>query len=87
MKPVALIAKLIENSSQRGEILYEPFSGSGTAIVAAEQTGRRCNAIELEPVYVDVAVRRWQSATGKQALLADDGRTFDEIARDRGVKA
>ena len=59
---------------------YEPFSGSGTTIIAAEQTGRSCYAMELSPQYVDVAVRRWQNFTGKQAVHADTGKTFDETA-------
>ncbi len=80
MKPVPLIAHLVENSSAKGELLYEPFSGSGTTIIACEQTGRACYAMELSPHYVDVAVRRWQDFTGQQATLEATGQTFDVVA-------
>ena len=80
-KPVKLWEWFIGRLSfKSGEIFYEPFSGSGTTIIAAEQTGRRCYAMELSPNYVDVAVRRWQQYTGKQAVHADTGKTFDETA-------
>ena len=59
----------ILNNSKRGDFVYEPFSGSGTTIIAAEQTGRKCLAVELNPVYVDVAVRRWENFSGKKAVL------------------
>ena len=67
--------------------MYEPFSGSGTTIIAAEQTGRSCHAIELSPAYVDVAVQRWQAFTGKPALLEDKGRSYDEVAAERSALA
>ena len=76
MKPVPLIEKLIANSSRNGGLLYEPFSGSGTTIIAAEQTGRRCYAMELSPQYVDVAIRRWQEFTGQHAVHAITGEDF-----------
>ena len=82
MKPVPLIERLIENSSKRGDLLYEPFSGSGTAIIAAEQTGRRCYAMELSPQYVDVAVKRWQRLSGKVAILEADGAEFPQDLPD-----
>lgn len=75
MKPVPLIARLMTDGSKKDAIVYEPFSGSGTAIVAAEQTGRKCRAIELDPAYVDVAIRRWQQLTGGEAVR-QDGLTF-----------
>ena len=68
-KPVALWARLVQNHIREGMIVYEPFSGSGTTIMAAEQTGRRCFAIELEPLYVDTCVSRWESITGEKAVL------------------
>jgi DNA modification methylase len=83
-KPVECMRRPIENNSSPGQAVYEPFSGSGTTIIAAEMTGRSCHAIELSPAYVDVAVRRWQDFAGKQATLDGDGRTFDEIAAKRG---
>lgn len=65
----------IQNCSP-GQAVYEPFSGSGTTIIAAEMTGRSCHAIELNPAYVDVAVKRWQDFTGKQAILESTGEIF-----------
>ena len=73
----------IENNSLPGQAVYEPFSGSGTTIIAAQMTGRACHACEIEPCYVDVAVRRWQAFTGLDAVLDRDGRTFDVNAADR----
>jgi len=82
-KPVECMKRPIENNSSAGQAVYEPFSGSGTTIIAGEMTGRSIHAIELNPAYVDVAVKRWQQFTGKQATLENDGRTFDEINAER----
>ncbi len=79
MKPVELFARAIANSSEPGSIVIEPFSGSGTAILAAEQLGRRCFAIELSPAFVDVALERWSKLTGAQPILAATGETFDAL--------
>lgn len=78
-KPVECMRRPIENNSSPGQAVYEPFSGSGTTMVACEQTGRACRAIELDPRYVDVAVKRWQAFTGEAAVLDGDGSTFDEL--------
>lgn len=78
-KPVECMKRPIENNSQPGDAVYEPFSGSGTTIIAGEMSGRRIFAIELNPAYVDVAVERWQNFTGKQATLESSGKTFDEV--------
>jgi DNA modification methylase len=78
-KPVECMKRPIENNSSPGQAVYEPFSGSGTTIIAAEMTGRACHAIELSPQYVDVAVRRWQAFTGQVARLGSDGRTFAQV--------
>jgi len=67
MKPVALVARAILNSSQTGEIVLDPFGGSGTTLIAAEQTGRRAYLMELDPKYADVIVRRWEEFTGRRA--------------------
>lgn len=75
-KPIECMRRPIENNSRPGDAVYEPFSGSGTTIIAAEQTGRRCYAMELSPQYVDVAVRRWQQFTGKTAVLESTGQPF-----------
>ena len=82
-KPVECMKRPIENNSSPGQAVYEPFSGSGTTIIAAEMTGRHCHAVELSPAYVDVAVKRWQDFTGQQATLEGDGRSFDEVAGER----
>ena len=82
-KPVDAMKRPVENNSAPGDAIYEPFLGSGTTMIAAEMTGRICYAIEVEPRYVDVAVRRWQEFTGKQAVLEATGQTWDEITEER----
>jgi DNA modification methylase len=82
-KPVECMRRPIENNSNPGQAVYEPFSGSGTTIIAGEMTGRHVYAIELNPPYVDVAVTRWQKFAGKVATLEGDGRTFAEVAEAR----
>jgi len=82
-KPVECMKRPIENNSSPGQAVYEPFSGSGTTIIAGEMTGRSVHAIELNPAYVDVAVKRWQDFTGEAATLDGDGRTFAEIEAER----
>lgn len=67
MKPVELVARGIHNSSLKGGIVYDPFLGSGTTLIAAEQLGRKCYGIEISPLYCDVIVQRWEKFTGKQA--------------------
>lgn len=86
-KPVECMRRPIVNNSKLGESVYEPFSGSGTTIIAAHVAGRRCFAMELNPLYVDVAVRRWQEFTGGIAVLENDGHTFPEVAAERGSRA
>jgi DNA modification methylase len=76
----------IENNSSPGQALYEPFSDSGTTLIAAEMTGRSCHAIELNPAYVDVAILRWQAFTGQQATL-ETGGSYDEVRTMRGAGA
>ena len=66
----------ILNNSSPGQAVYEPFLGSGTTLIAAETVGRVCLALEIDPLFVDVAVRRWQSFTGKEATLLQTGETF-----------
>jgi DNA modification methylase len=84
-KPVECMRRPIENNSSPGQAVYEPFSGSGTTIIAAEMSGRACHAIELSPTYVDVAIKRWQDFTGQQAMFEGDGRPFQEIQEARRV--
>ena len=82
-KPVELRRRSILNHLRRGELVYDPFLGSGTTLAAAELNERVCFGIELDPKYVDVVVPRWQQLTSKQATLDGDGRTFDVIAPER----
>ena len=86
-KPVECMRRPILNNSAPGQAIYEPFSGSGTTLIAAETTGRICLAIELDPAYVDVAVLRWQAFTGRQARLEGSGESFGEIAIAREAMA
>ena len=80
-KPVECMKRPVENNSSPGQAVYEPFSGSGTTIIAGEMTGRSVHAIELDPAYVDVATQRWQAFTGQQAVL--DGKPFADVATER----
>src|SRR5207244_5275702 len=86
VKPVALVADALMDCSARGEIVLDAFLGSGTTLIAAERTGRICRGLELDPVYVDTAVRRWQRATCERARHAEDGARVDELA-DRAQAA
>jgi DNA modification methylase len=79
VKPVALIADLIRDCSRRNGIILDPFGGSGTTILAAERTGRIARVVELDPLYVDVAIRRWQNITGLSAQHTKTGRTFADV--------
>jgi len=82
-KPVELMRRPILNHLKRGELVYDPFLGSGTTLAAAELTERACVGIELDPKYVDVIVQRWQTLAGKKATLDGDGGAFEEIAEER----
>jgi len=83
-KPVECMKRPIENNSSPGQAVYEPFSGSGTTIIAGEMTGRCVYAIELNPAYVDMAVTRWQNFTGQTATLEATGQTFEALQAERG---
>jgi len=84
-KPVEAMRRPVVNNSERGDLIYEPFCGSGTTMIAAETVGRACLAMELDPGYCDVIVRRWQEFTGKPAVLDGEDRAFMDIAGLRGV--
>jgi DNA modification methylase len=86
-KPVDVFAIPMRQHTRPGDVCFEPFSGSGSQIIAGEATGRRVYAIEISPQYIDVAVKRWQTASGNKATLDGDGRTFDELASERLPKA
>lgn len=79
VKPVALIADAMRDCSRRRSIVLDSFCGSGSTIMAAEQIGRRAFCIEIDPRYVDVAIRRWQRFTGRDAILERTAQTFDEV--------
>lgn len=80
VKPVALMADLILDSTKRGDLALDPFLGSGSTLIAAHKVGRRCRGIELDPAYVDTIIRRWQRWSGEQARRSD-GAIFDDVAR------
>jgi len=82
-KPVALMRRPILNHLRRGELVYDPFLGSGTTLAAAELTERVCYGLELDPKYCDVIVKRWQQLTGKEAILDGTKLTFDDVAAER----
>jgi DNA modification methylase len=86
-KPIALIADLIRDCSKRNGLILDPFGGSGTTILAAERTGRIARLIELDPLYVDVACRRWEKITGVPARHATSGLSFEQVAAERGVNS
>lgn len=78
MKPVSLVERFIINSSCRGDVVLDPFGGSGSTLIACEKLGRKCRTIELDPRFADVIIRRWQDYSGEDAVHADDGSTFRE---------
>jgi DNA modification methylase len=79
VKPVAMVADAILDCSARGDIVLDPFLGSGTTLLAAERVGRVCRGMEIDPLYVDAAVRRWQRYTGEAAAYAVTGQRFDDV--------
>ena len=87
MKPVELVARALRLSSSRDSVVLDPFLGSGTTLVAAEDTGRTCLGLEIDPRYVDVIVRRWEELTGKDAVLEGIGESFSKVAVARGRQA
>jgi DNA modification methylase len=84
VKPTALVIDAVKDCSRRGDIVLDAFSGSGTTIIAAQKCRRKARALELDPLYVDVAIRRWQAFTGEAARLVITGETFAEIEDRRG---
>lgn len=86
VKPVAMVADALLDCSARGEIVLDPFLGSGTTLMAAQRVGRVCCGIEIDPVYVDIAIRRWQNHTGERAMHVRSDRPFDEIATSKATK-
>jgi DNA modification methylase len=84
-KPIECMKRPIENNSQPGDAVYDPFLGSGTTLIAAEMTGRRCYGIEISPAYCDVTIRRWQQCTGRKATIC--GVPYDDIVAQRSPAA
>lgn len=92
-KPVALLMQLIQAASKRGDPVIDPFAGSGSTLIACQRTGRNCSAIELDPFYCDVSIRRWQRLTGRHAILwmgeddsAPHGSRFNDLAADPSLR-
>jgi DNA modification methylase len=85
VKPIALVAEAIKDCSSRGEIVLDPFGGSGTTLMAAEKTGRLARLMEFDPAYCDTILRRSERVTGKQATLSATGMSFEEAAQERGA--
>jgi DNA modification methylase len=83
-KPVALIADAIKDCTARGELVIDPFLGSGTTVIAAERSGRRCCGLELDPLYVDTIIRRWQRQTKLEAIHVNTGEPFNSRDKGRG---
>ena len=85
MKPVALVERAIRNSSRRGDLVLDLFGGAGSTLIAADKAGRQARLMELDPVYVDVIVQRWERYTGQHAGLAGSGQSFQDLAGERQV--
>jgi DNA modification methylase len=85
-KPVALVERAILNSSGPGDVIVDLFGGSGSTLIACHRRARKCRLMEIDPLYADVIVRRWEAYTGQRAALSSDGRSFKEVADQRGQK-
>ena len=86
VKPVGMIADAIKDVSKRGDIILDVFGGSGSTLIAAHKTGRRGYLIELDPIYVDTIIRRWQVYAKDDAILIETGQTFDEVSASTRVR-
>ena len=87
VKPVAMLAEAIRDVTRRGDVVLDPFAGSGSTLIAAEKTGRQARCIEYEPRYCDVIVRRWQAYTGKMATFEGTDLTFEDFEGARSSAA
>jgi hypothetical protein len=83
VKPVAMVADALKDTSRPGGLVLDAFCGSGTILIAAQKTGRRVRAIEIDPLYCDVAISRWQTFAKDDVILAETGETFDEVPARR----
>ena len=87
VKPTAMLEDALLDLTNRGDIVIDPFLGSGSTLIAAEATGRVCRGVELDPLYVDVIARRYEAATGNQAVLVETGEPLDVLAARRATEA
>ena len=87
VKPLPLVVDAIKDCTARGDVVLDTFCGYGTTLIAAERTGRTCIGVELDPRYVDAAIRRWQRFTKRDAILDGTSCTFDELAKRRNRRA
>jgi DNA modification methylase len=87
VKPTAMLEDALLDLTNRGDIVIDPFLGSGSSLIAANKTGRVCRGIELDPLYVDVIVRRYQTVTGDDAVLVETGETFRRLAKRKAREA
>jgi DNA modification methylase len=87
VKPTRLVADAIKDCSRRGDLVLDPFGGSGTTLIAAEKTGRSARLIEYDPAYCDTILRRFERVTGKHAMLLATDETFEEVEQHRGSVA
>ena len=87
VKPVALVAEAIEDCSRRGEVVLDPFAGSGSTLIAAHKTGRRARIVEFDPAYCDQILRRFEQVTGKQAVPAATGQSFEVAMEERAFSS
>jgi DNA modification methylase len=78
-KPVKITSEIVNDFSKTGDVILDLFGGSGTTLIACEETDRKCCMMELDPKYVDTIIRRWQKYTGQQAILESSGKTFEEV--------
>ncbi len=83
MKPVELMERAILHSSKSGDLVLDPFAGSGSTLIACQKTSRSGRFIELDPHYVDTAILRWQAFSGQQATLSSTGQSFDDVTQER----
>jgi DNA methylase len=83
MKPTSMIEDALSDLTKRGELVLDPFLGCGSTLIAAQNTGRACCGVERDPLYVDVIIRRYEALTGIEAILADSGETFEQVASRR----
>jgi DNA modification methylase len=85
VKPMAMLADALLDLTNRGEIVLDPFLGSGSTLVAAERTDRCCRGVELDPLYIDVILRRYEAETGESAVLEETSETFEELCERRSL--